>query len=121
MLNPIDEMRRLSNKSYEELMRLAITNFGFCPNSKNCSKVEIITYIVAFSVLRDRFADEIAHPEKHKEEERTRVALYTEDNETYHLMLTREQMNFMDWCFENRIDFSGAGAQLVEEVEWEMP
>ena len=51
---------------------------------------------------------------------RTRFILDS-DGDTYHIMLTKEQTDFMDWCFKNCINFSCAGAEEIKDVNWEMP
>ena len=55
MLNPINEMRRLSSRSYEDLLRVATANYGFCPNGARVSKIELITYIVTAAAIRDQY------------------------------------------------------------------
>ena len=120
MLNPINEMRRLSSRSYDDLLRVATTNYGFCPNgARGVSKVELITYIVTVTAIRDQFADMIAHPQEEKSD-RTRFII-DNDGDTHHVMLTKEQIDFMDWCFNKNIDFSCAGAEKIKDVDWETP
>lgn len=119
MLNPIIEMRRLHCKSYHELMQIAITQYGFCPDGKQWSKVELITYIIALAAVRGDVGP-IAFQENKNDNKRTRFILY-ENGNTYHVMLTKEQIDFMDWCFKNEIDFSCAEAEETKDVSWEMP
>jgi hypothetical protein len=119
MMNPIVEMRRLHCKPYHELMQIAIDKYGFCPNGKSISKVELITYIIAFAAMRGDM-DPIAPQENKNDNKRTRFILDS-DGDTYHIMLTKEQTDFMDWCFKNCIDFNCAGAEEIKDVNWEMP
>lgn len=119
MMNPIIEMRRLHCKPYHELMQIAIDKYGFCPNGKSISKVELITYIIAFAAMRGDI-EPIAPQENKNDNKRTRFILDS-DGDTYHIMLTKEQTDFMDWCFKNCIDFSCAGAEEIKDVNWEMP
>lgn len=121
MLNPINEMRNLKCKSYDELMQIAITKYGFCPNSKNISKIELITYIITLATMRgDIDTDTVTPKENKNENQRTRFILNSDDN-TYHIMLTKEQADFMDWCFEKGINFRGTIAEEIKDVTWEMP
>ena len=120
MLNPINEMRRLSSNSYEELLRVAIGNYGFCPNGKQYSKVEIITYIVAITAIRDRFADKIAHPQE-EENNRTRYCLREIDGTEHYVMLTPEQERFMRWNHDNAIDYDNTDIDVIEDIKWETP
>ena len=118
MLNTIDEMRRLSSNPYEVLLRLAVSNFGFCPNGHNYSKVEIITYIVTMTALRDRFADMIAHP---KEEKCTHYRITEIDGSEHYLLLTDEQERFIKWNIEHGIDYSRDEVNVLEDIDWETP
>lgn len=120
MLNPIDEMRRLSSKRYEDLIRLAVSNFGFCPNGHNYSKVEIITYIVTVTAIRDQFADMIAHP-KETTANRTRYRFRELDGTEHYVMLTHEQERFMRWNHDNAIDYDNIDIDVIEDIEWETP
>lgn len=117
MLNPIDEMRRLSSKRYEDLVHLAVANFGFCPNGHNYSKVEIITYIVTITALRDRFADMNAKP--HNDLIKYRIT--ERDNSEYYLMLTPEQERFIKWNIDHSIDYNTADVDTLEDIDWETP
>lgn len=117
MLNPIDEMRRLSSKRYEELFRLAVSNFGFCPNGHNYSKVEIITYIVTITALRDRFADMIAKPQ----DGLTKYRITERDHSEHYLMLTPEQERFIKWNMDHCIDYNTADIDILEDIDWETP
>ena len=88
MMNPIIEMRRLHCKPYHELMQIAIDKYGFCPNGKSISKVELITYIIAFAAMRGDI-EPIAPQENKNDNKRTRFILDS-DGDTYHIMLTKE-------------------------------
>lgn len=120
MLNPIDEMRRLSSLPYEHLFRAAITNYGFCPNGKRFSKVEIITYIVTITALRDRFADMTANP-KETTTNRTRYRITETDGSEHYLLLTDEQERFIKWNVERGIDYSRDEVEILEDIDWETP
>lgn len=117
MLNPIDEMRRLSSKRYEDLVRLAVTNFGFCPNGRSYSKVEIITYIVTITALRDRFADMTAKPQN----DLIKYRITERDTSEHYLMLTSEQERFIKWNIDHCIDYNTADVDILEDIDWETP
>lgn len=116
MLNPIEEMRRLSSKRYEDLIRLAV-QLGFCPNGHSYSKVEIITYIVTITALRDRFADMTAKPQN----DLTKYRITERDNTEYYLMLTPEQERFIKWNIDHCIDYNTADVDILEDIDWETP
>lgn len=120
MLNPIDEMRRLSSLPYEHLLRAAVTNYGFCPNGKRFSKVEIITYIVAITAVRSQVADMIAHPQKEKSN-RTRYRITETDGSEHYLLLTDEQERFIKWNINHCIDYSRDDVDILEDIDWETP
>lgn len=118
MMNPINEMRRLSNKSFEELLRLAVTVCGLCADIK-CSKIELITYIVAQECVHDNIAEKIAHPEKNTE--RTRYRFLEMDGTEYYVLLTPEQERFMRWNHDNGIDYDNIDIDVIEDIDWEAP
>ena len=120
MLNPIDEMRRLSSRSYEDLLRVATANYGFCPNGARVSKVELITYIVTITAIRDKFADMIANP-KEATNERTRYRITGTDGSEYYLLLTDEQERFIKWNIDHCIDYSRDDVDILEDIDWETP
>lgn len=123
MLNPIDEMRKLSLKSYDELLRIATNNCGFCPNGKKYSKIEVITYIVSNAAIRSYFGDRLNNLTEAAadcEHERKRYVLYDE-NATHHVMLTKEQVDFMYWCADKEINFYNLAIEEPFEIEWEKP
>lgn len=117
MLNPIDEMHRLSSKRYEDLVRLAVTNFGLCPNGRSYSKVEIITYIVTITALRDRFADMTAKLQN----DLIKYRITERDNSEHYLMLTSEQERFIKWNIDHCIDYNTADVDILEDIDWETP
>jgi len=117
MLNPIDEMRRLSSLSYEHLLRAAIANYGFCPDGKRFSKVEIITYIVAITTVRSQFADMIAKPK----DGLTKYRITERDDSEHYLMLTPEQERFIKWNMDHCIDYNTADVDILEDIDWETP
>lgn len=120
MLNPINEMRRLSSRSYDELLHDAITNYGFCPNGMRFSKVELITYIVAVAAIRDKFANRITHPEE-TTTNYTRYHIAETDGSEYYLRLTDEQTRFIEWNITHSIDYSRNDVDILEDIEWETP
>ena len=117
MFNPIDEMRRLSSKCYDDLIRLAVSNFGFCPNGHNYSKTEIITYIVTITALRARFADMAAKPQN----DLIKYRITDCDNSEYYLILTPEQERFIKWNIDHCIDYNTANVDILEDIDWETP
>lgn len=60
-------------------------------------------------------------PQENKNDNKRTRFILDSDGDTYHIMLTKEQTDFMDWCFKNCIDFSCAGAEEIKDVNWEMP
>ncbi len=120
MLNPINEMRRLSSRSYDELLRVATTNYGFCPNGAHVSKVELITYIVTVTAIRDQFADMIAHP-KETTTNHTRYRITETDGSEHYLLLTDEQERFIKWNIAHCIDYSRDEVDILEDIDWETP
>jgi len=120
MMNPIDEMHKLSNMSYDELCRVATNKLGFCPNGRKYSKVEVITYIVAQMAIRDYFGDNLATANEH-EHERRRFVLEERDDTIHHVMLTKEQIDFMRWCEDKGINFYDIAIDEMYNIEWEKP
>ena len=120
MLNPIDEMRRLSSRPYEHLLHAAIANYGFCPNGKRFSKVEIITYIVAITAVRNQVADMIAHPQEEKSN-RTRYRITETDGSEHYLLLTDEQERFIKWNINHCIDYGRDEVDILDDIDWETP
>ena len=119
MLNPINEMRRLSSRSYDDLLRVATTNYGF-PSGAQVSKVELITYIVTVTAIRDQFADIIAHPEE-TTINRTRYRFREMDGTEHYVMLTSEQERFMRWNHDNAINYDNIEIDVIQNIEWETP
>lgn len=120
MLNPIDEMRRLSSLPYEDLLHAAIANYGLCPNGKRFSKVEIITYIVAITTVRSQYADMITH-QKEATNNRTRYRFREMDGTEHYVMLTPEQERFMRWNSDNAIDYDNIDIDVIGDIDWETP
>ncbi len=120
MLNPINEMRRMSSLPYEDLLRIAIANYGFCPNGERFSKVEIITYIVAITAVRDQFADTIAHQKK-AATNLTRYRITETDGSEHYLLLTDEQERFIKWNIDHCIDYGRDDIDILENIDWETP
>lgn len=118
MMNPITEMRRLSDKSFEELLRFAVAVCGFIPDTK-CSKIELITYIVAQEYMHDHIAERIAHPEMNTE--RTRYRFCEMDDTVHYILLTPEQERFMKWNRDNAINYDNIEIDVVDDIEWEAP
>lgn len=120
MLNPITEMRHLSSRSYDDLLRVATTNYGFCPNGARVSKVELITYIVTVTAIRDQFAEMIAHP-KEETSKRTRYRITEKDGSEHYLLLTDEQERFIKWNIDHCIDYGRDEVDILEDIDWETP
>lgn len=119
MLNPIDEMHRFYRKSYDELLRFAINNCGFNPNGNQYSKFELITYIVSHAAIRSYFGDHLTAAVDHEHERKAYVL--EDDIDTFHVKLTPEQANFMNWCADKGINFRCIDIEEPLEVEWEKP
>lgn len=113
-------MHKLSNMSYDELCRIATNNLGFCPNGRKYSKVEVITYIVAQMAIRDFFGDNLATTNE-REHERKYYILEEMDDSIHNVMLTKEQIDFMYWCQDKGINFSGITIDAWHNIEWEKP
>ena len=121
MLNPINEMRRLSSRSYEDLLRVATANYGFCPNGARVSKIELITYIVTAAAIRDQFADMmIAHPQE-KKDNRTPYRITGSDNSEHYLQLTDEQERFLKWNVDHCINYDRSEVEILDDIDWETP
>ena len=111
MLNPINEMRRLSSRSYDDLLHVATANYGFCPQAR-VSKVELITYIVTAAAIRDQLADMmIAHPQEKK------------DNRTPYRIIdsTDEQERFLKWNVDHCINYDRSEVEILDDIDWETP
>lgn len=122
MLNPIDEMHKLSLKSYDELIRIATSSCDFSPDGNHYSKVELITYIVSQAAIRAYFGDHLNLVEAAVDRARERKAYVLEDgDQTYHVRLTPEQANFMNWCADKEINFRYIDIEKPLEIEWEEP
>ena len=119
MMNPINEMRRLNCKSYDELMQIATIKYDFSPNGKNISKVELITCIIALAAARGDM-DIIAPKENKNDDNRTCFILENSDG-IYHVRLTKEQIDFAEWCFDKNIDFNCLCFERIKEFNWETP
>lgn len=118
MMNPIKEMRRLSNSSFEELKRFAAVTCGLLPDT-DCSKVELITYIVVHECMRDHMAETNTRPEKNSN--RTRYRFRGMDETEHYVMLTPEQERFMRWNHDNGIDYDNIDIDIIEDIDWEAP
>ena len=125
MLNPIEEMRKLSLKSYDELLRIATGNCGFCPNGKRYSKVELITYIVSNAAIRSYFGDRLNNAmtatTDNSAPNRTRYRFREMDGTEHYVMLTPEQERFMRWNHDNAIDYDTMNIDVIEDIDWEEP
>lgn len=116
MLNPIDEMHELSRKSYDELFHLAIDNFGFCPNGRQqYSKIEVITYIIAHTAVLDFLGKNMTTTNERK------PYVLEDDNHTYHVKLTPDQADFMEWCANKEVNFRCIDIEEPLDIEWEEP
>lgn len=118
--NPISDMRSLSNRPFAELKQLAINTYGLPPETK-CSKVELITYIIA----QETFYKRIDHPTAGTTEKRSRYRLicngWDSIDAEYYLMLTPDQVRLLDWCLIHNIVFSNVTIEEIHEVNWETP
>lgn len=125
MLNPIEEMRKLSLKSYDELLRMATSVCGFCPNGKRYSKVELITYIVSNAAIRSYFGDRLNNAmtatTDNSAPNRTRYRFREMDGTEHYVMLTPEQERFMQWNADNAIDYDTINIDFIEDIDWEKP
>lgn len=124
MLNPIDEMRKLSLKSYDELIRMATNNCGFNPNGNKYSKVELITYIVSNAAIRAYFGDHLnlaTATTNNSASPRTRYCFREIDGTEHYVMLTPEQERFMRWNHDNAIDYDNIDIDVIEDIDWETP
>lgn len=120
MLNPINEMRRLSSASYDDLLRIATAMYDFCPNGARFSKIEIITYIVAMAAIRDQSASRFLSEQIDKCN-RTRYRFREMDDTEHYVELTPEQERFMRWNQKNAINYDNINIDVIEDIKWEKP
>lgn len=109
MFDVIKMMHSLSNRSFEELLALSISE-----GAQSCSKpskIEIITAIIANRVEKaNSFVPD-----------RTRYRFRELDGTEHYVMLTPEQERFMRWNHDNAIDYDNVDIDVIEEIEWETP
>lgn len=110
-INVIETMHNLSKSKYEELYILA-SKEGVKVPTPTCSKVELITLIIA---NRAEKGDSVF------ESNRRKYCLRCEDNDPYYLNLTLDQYNFLNWCIRHEIWLPGAQVDEIGEVKWETP
>ena len=110
-INVIEMMHNLSNRKYEELYILA-SKEGVKVPTPTCSKVELITLIIA---NRSEKGDSVL------ENSRRKYCLRCEDSDPYYLKLTPDQYNLLDWCIRHEIWLPNAQVDELGDVEWETP
>ena len=108
--NVIEMMHTMSNRKYEELYILA-SKEGVKIPTPTCSKVELITLIIANRVYK----------ENNPVNERTRYRLREYDGSEHYIMLTPEQERFMRWNHDNCVNYDNMDIDVIENIEWETP
>lgn len=121
MFDVINEMRTLSNLSYEELCEIAVKE-NSPVGMLRPSKVEIITAIIAGRVIaymdwRDDFAQRMVN----KSNSRAKYCIEDQFGNRYYVELTDEQIRFMNWCHANEINLGDCDLYEMGVVEWEAP
>lgn len=109
MFDAIKMMHTLSNLPFEELLTLSISE-----GAQSCSKpskIEIITAIIANRAAMGNDSTP----------ERTRYCLCEEDGTKHYVMLTPEQKRFMQWNYNNAINYDNIDIDIIKDIEWETP
>lgn len=109
MFDVIKMMHSLSNRSFEELLVISISE-----GAQSCSKpskVELITAIIANRVAK---ANSLVP-------ERTRYHFREMDGTEHYVMLTPEQERFMRWNYDNAVDYDNINIDIIEDINWETP
>jgi len=109
-INVIEMMHNLSNCKYEELCHFAFKE-GIKIPTPTCSKVELITLIIANH----------AYKENNPANERTRYRLRECDGTEHYVMLTPEQERFMRWSHDHYVNYEDMDIDVIEDIEWETP
>ena len=109
-INVIEMMHTLSNRKYEELYILA-SKEGIKVPTPSCSKVELITLIIANRACK----------EDNPINERTRYRFRECDGTEHYVMLTPEQERFMRWNYDNYVDYDNMDIDVIEDIDWETP
>jgi hypothetical protein len=109
-INVIETMHNLSKSKYEELYILA-SKEGVKVPTPTCSKVELITLIIA------NRAENGDNPIN----ERTRYRFREWDGTEHYVMLTPEQERFMRWNHDNAVNYDRMDIDVIENIDWETP
>ena len=110
-INVIEMMHILSKYSYEKLY-ISASKEGVKIPTPTCSKVELITLIIANRIEK---GDNVL------ESNRRKYCLRCEDTDPYYLELTKEQYNLLNWCIRNEVWLPHAEIDEMNEIEWETP
>lgn len=110
-INVIEMMHNLSNYKYEELYNLASEEEIKVP-TPSCSKVELITLIIASRVEK---GDSVL------ERNRRKYCLRCKDADPYYLNLTLDQYKLLNWCIFNEIYLPHAEVDEIGDIKWETP
>ena len=115
MFDVIKMMHSLSNRSFEDLLTIAISE-----GAQSCSKpskIEVITAIIANRSYRAaRFT-----PPKEATTNRTPYRITEADGSEHYLQLTDEQERFLNWNVEHCIDYDRDEVEILDDIEWETP
>ena len=115
MFDVIKMMHSLSDRSFEELLALSISEGA--QSTAHPSKVELITAIIAHrSYMVDRFI-----PPKEATTNRTPYRITETDGSEYYLQLTDEQERFLKWNVKHGIDYDRDEVEILDDIEWETP
>lgn len=108
--NVIEMMHTMSNRKYEELYILA-SKEGVKIPTPTCSKVELITLIIANRATKDNnFVPD-----------RTRYRFCEMDGTEHYIMLTPEQERFMRWNHDNAVNYANMDIDAIGDIDWETP
>ena len=110
-INVIEMMHNLSNHKYEELYHYA-SREGIEIPTPSCSKVELITLIIA---NRAEKGDNIL------ESNRRKYCLRCEESDPYYLKLTKDQADLLEWAINQEIYLPNAELDEINEVVWMEP
>ena len=109
MFDVIKMMHSLSNRSFEDLLTIAISE-----GAQSCSKpskIEIITAIIANRVEKaNNFVPD-----------RTPYRITEADGSEHYLQLTDEQERFLKWNVDHCIDYDRNEVKILDDIDWETP
>ena len=109
MFDVIKMMHTLSCLPFEELLALSASE-----GAQSCSKASKIEIITAIIANRAEKANSFVP-------DRTRYRFREMDGTEHYVMLTPEQERFMQWNYDNAINYDGINIDVIEDIDWETP